>query len=678
MFKSIKSKLISSFLVSISICIVIMAIIMSQLMGSAMKKDFILNTKSEMNKVEDIVNVFFEEMKNNGNMLAENEVIKRADDTITNYINTTEPSGETKSTPLLKGGIEAEMYNIYANFAKTHSNTADVYFGSSNGSYVQYAEGSVANNYDPRERPWYKEAMEKPGEIIVTDAYYWEGADAVNVSIVKSVEGNSGETIGVQAIDVALSGLTDMISKLKIGENGYVIIVEGTGNILSHPAKPELNFKNISETYLKDLGDKTEGSVEFTDDGEDYITNIKTSKENGWKYISVVPKIELLKKTKVINLSIMLLGLCIMIISVVVSILISKGISKPIQEIRDLMKRVEEGDFSVRSEIAGKDEVAQLSNSFNNMTENTRNLIETSMHISQDVADSADTLNEMSEQISLSAEEITHAISELASETYEQARHTDGIVESIEVITSDIEVVSSTIGEKTDSAKSLATSGIETVNSLEKITQKTIESSAQVSNAVNILNEKSVNIGDIISMIKHISDETSLLALNASIEAARAGESGRGFAVVASEIGKLADESKKSTNDIDSIIGEIQIEIEKAVIAMKNSNELIEENEKIVDESQRAFTTIVNIIDDIKEETLVLNTSLEKMGLEKENTADAINRITVSSEQAAATSQEITASSQEQTSSIYKMSESIRSLSDLSNQLKASISKFDI
>ena len=199
-----------------------------------------------------------------------------------------------------------------------------------------------------------------------------------------------------------------------------------------------------------------------------------------------------------------------------------------------------------------------------------------------------------------------------------------------------------------------------------------------MTNAVNILNEKSVNIGDIISMIKHVSDETSLLALNASIEAARAGESGRGFAVVASEIGKLADESKKSTNDIEDIIGEIQLEIGKAVIAMNNSNELIEENEKIVEESKVAFTTIVNIIDDIKEETLILNTSLERMDREKEHTAEAINQISISSQQAAATSQEITASSEEQTTSIYKMAESIKNLKDLSNELKGSISKFDI
>lgn len=678
MFKSIRSKLVTSFLISISISIVIMAIIMSQIMGRSMKQDFINSTKNEMNKVEEIVNVFFSEMKNNGQMLAENEVVKRADESITNYTNATDPSGEIPLTPIQNGGVESEMYYVYENFAKTHSNTADVFFGSVGGAYIQYANGNVKNNYDPRERPWYKEAIENDGEVIVTDAYYWEGADAVNVSVVTPVKNNSGDTIGVQAIDVSLNGLTDMISELKMGDNGYIIIVEPTGNILSHPAKPDLNFKNINDTYLSQLGDKDKGSVEFNDEGKDYITNIHTSDINGWKFISVVPKSELLQKTRVINSSILMLGLIIMIISVAVSIFISRGISAPIQNIRDLMKQVESGNFNVISNIKGKDEVADLSNSFNNMTQNIKGLIESSKYISVDITDSADVLTDMSEQISLSSEEITHAISELASETFEQAKNTDGIVESIEEITSDIELVSTIIDDKTESAKQLATDGIETVNSLEDVTKRTVDSSKQVSNAVNLLNEKSSNIGEIINMIKHVSDETSLLALNASIEAARAGESGRGFAVVATEIGKLAEESKKSTDNIENIIREIQEEIEKAVFAMDESSKLVEENESIVNDSQRAFKTIVEIIDDIKTETMSLNSSLEKMDYEKEQTADAINRISVSAQQTAATSEEITASSEEQTSSIYRMSESIKNLRDLSNELKSSISRFEI
>ena len=284
----------------------------------------------------------------------------------------------------------------------------------------------------------------------------------------------------------------------------------------------------------------------------------------------------------------------------------------------------------------------------------------------------------MSDQVSFSADEVTQAISDMALETYEQSRNTDGIVDAIEQITDEIEMVSKTIEEKTNQAKLLAAKGIDTVNSLEDITKETIKSSEQVSSAVNILNEKSTNIGNIISMIKHISDETSLLALNASIEAARAGESGRGFAVVASEIGKLADESKHSTDDIEKIIGEIQVEIEKSVLAMSKSSQLVGENERIVGESQSSFTTIVDIIDEIKLETIELNESLIKMNHEKEQTAEAINRMGSSSEHAAATSEEITASSEEQTASIHRMTESIRTLKDLSSELKSSISKFNI
>lgn len=678
MFKSIKSKLITSFLISISICIIAMSLIISQVVGNTIENDFLTSTENEMNKIEEIVNVFFSEMKYNANMLSESDAVKRADDSITSYVNANDPSGETVLTQEANGGVEAEIYNTYGNFVEAHPNVGDVCFGITGGSYVQYAEGAVKNEYDPRARDWYKIAMENPDEVTLTDAYYWAAADDVNVGIVKTIKDVNEQIVGAQSIEVPLSGLTNMISDLKVGENGYVILIEGTGNILSHPAQPELNFENISDTYLNNLADKAEGSVEFNEGGEDYITNIHTSEDNRWKYISVVPKSELVQKTRVVNLFILGLGLIILIISVVVSILISNGISRPIQSIRDLMAQVEVGKFNVKSDIKGKDEVAQLSNSFNNMTENIKSLIQSSQNISVDITDSTDILNDMSDQVSYSAEEITQAISALASDTYEQARQTDGIVESIEQITSEIEVVSNTIGEKTDAAKDLATTGIETVSHLEDVTNKTVESSLQVSNAVDILNEKSANIEDIINMIKHISEETSLLALNASIEAARAGEFGQGFAVVASEIGKLAEESKKSTADIESIILEIQEEIEKAVVAMAESNGLIEENERIVDHSQAAFTNIVNRIDEIKEETLVLNSSLEKMDYEKDQTAEAIYRISTSSEQAAATSEEITASSEEQTASIYKMTEAIKNLRDLSNKLKNSITKFNI
>lgn len=679
MFRSIKSKLITSFVMSISVFIVIMILIISQIVGNTMHKEFVTSTNNEMAKVEEIVNTYFNEMFNSINMLSENSTIKQLNySEITSYINAKDPSGKTVSTPVENSEVEAAMYDIYQNFMNTHTNVSDVYFGSIDGRYMQAASGSVENGYDPRERPWFKVAMDSPGKPIQTEAYYWAGADEVNVSIVRTVANPASEIIGVQSMDISLNELTDMISKIKIGQSGYLILVEDSGNILTHPKDKNLNFKNISETNIKSLGEIKEGTSEIVDNGEDYLVNVHTSPVNGWKYISVVPKSELLKSVNVINYTIMGLGAIILIISIAVSVILSHSISKPIKNLRDLMNEVEGGNFNITANVKGKDEVAQLSQSFNNMTTNVGMLIQSSKDVSNEIIETTDSLAEMSDIVSISSEEITNAISDLANENFEQSKQTEGIIEALEELTKEVEHTSANIDTKGQAAEELTSKGINTIELLDEVSSETVESSNQVAHAVNILNEKSSHIGDIIEMIRHISDETALLALNASIEAARAGEAGRGFSVVATEIGKLAEESMKSTLEIENIIEEIQLEIEKSSSAMEKSNTLIDENIKIVEDTKMVFRDIVNTIEDIKQETENLNRVIVSMGTEKDHIADAMQSITVASQHSAATSEEITASSEEQTTSIQNIDSSIQTLRGLSNNLEKSISKFNI
>ncbi len=678
MFKTIRSKLVFSFLTSILISILTLSLIMSSVIGKTIKEEFIASTNNEIIKVEQLVNTYFSEMFNNARMLASNSTVKKADSTITSYKDKTHSSGEIKSTPLANGGIEADIYKEFENFALSHPNIDDIFIGTLNGSYLQYAEGSIASNYDPTQRPWYLASMDNPGEVIQTGAYYWAGADASRVGITSTISNNSNQVIGSLAMEVALDDLTDMVANLKVGKDGYIILVEDSGTILSHPKHPDLNFTPISESHIKELGDHKDGSFDIKDDGIDYITNIHISEENGWKYIAVVPKSELSKQTNLINIAILLLGVFVILISLIVSFIISSRLSKPIQRVRDLMKQVENGNFTVQSDIKGKDEIAQLSSSFNNMTQNIRKLIQNSKHISIDVTNSSDELAQLSNQVSIIADEVSHAIVDLSSEAYKQSQQTDGIVEAIDSFTNEIESVSKTMDGNSSKASDLASYGITIVDTLEETTTENVKYANQVSDAISVLDEKSRHIEGIINIIKHISEDTALLALNASIEAARAGEAGKGFGVVASEIRTLADNSKISTRQIEAIISEIQAEIHTSVSAMEKSNQSIEENTQIVTTTKAAFTDIVKIITSIREEVQMLNELVIKMTVEKEQISEKVARIADASQIVAATSEEITASSEEQTSFIHTITSDIHHLKDLSSSLEDSISKFYI
>ncbi|KNF07029.1 methyl-accepting chemotaxis protein McpC [Gottschalkia purinilytica] len=678
MFKTIRGKFITSFLVSICICIIIISIIMKITMGNVIKKDFISSTKNEIDKVDKLINTYFKEMYNNCNMLANNSIVKRADSTITKYLEKTGENGKIKVTPIANGGIEAEIHSVYTNFAKSHPNVSDAYLGTIDGGYVQYEDGHVGNNYDPRERPWYKKAMENPGKVAMTDSYYWGGSNRASVSVVSTISNDSNEIIGVQSIDIGLNDLTDIVSKIKIGKNGYILLVEDTGTILSNPKNPNTNFKNISELKIKEMEEIKNGYFEFKDKDEEYVSNVYTSKETGWKFIAIIPKSELLQKNQVVNNLIITLGAVILIISLIISIKMSNGISKPIGDMRSLMSKVEKGDFTVEAKVIGKDEIAQLFESFNKMMGNVKNLIRTSKDISENVTKSTNHISDMSKQVSATADEVVAAISQLSAETYGQTEQSGDIVEAIEGFTEEIEKVTITMDEKSDLAKGLSAEGIEIVNVLDKTTAETSNASNQVSLAIAVLDEKSSHIEDVVNMINRVTDQTSLLALNASIEAARAGEAGKGFGVVASEIAKLAEESKKSTNQIESIVGEIQSEIVESVKAIKKSNELVDNNVKTVGETKVIFNNIAKTINDIKNEVDRINRVVEEMTQKKNEVSQTITNLLLKSEETAASSEEVTAASEEQTSSIHNMTAYIEDLRELADTLRKSISQFNI
>ncbi|KNF07030.1 cache domain [Gottschalkia purinilytica] len=305
-----KNELIFPVIFVLTISVIITAIL-SSAASYIIKRDFANYTRREIIQVDNMVNTYFSVLMENCKQLATNADVKKADENIRSYVNQKTKEGKIKFSPLMDDSVESRIFNVYKNFATSHTNIADVYMATKYGGYIQYRDGNIYDNYDPRQRPWYKIALETPGKVTLTNAYYWEGADAANISIVSTITNNSNEIIGVQAIDISLKELTDMIKNIKISDTGYIILAQDDGVILSNPKNAELNFEHISKLNINKLNTSKDSYFEFKENNKKYIANIYTSKKTGWKFIGVMERSELYEKMYYITLIIFIVTVAI-------------------------------------------------------------------------------------------------------------------------------------------------------------------------------------------------------------------------------------------------------------------------------------------------------------------------------------------------------------------------------
>lgn len=224
-------------------------------------------------------------MKKNLKMLADNPVSRRTEGRITSYINASAAGadGLVPMKPLETGGYETEQYLAYEQIAKSHPEVSVVSLGTSDGGYLQYPAIPRKTGYDSRTRDWYKDTSKQPDKVVVTDPFL-TSKGVPTIGIFTTIRNMDNSTKGVLGFNIDLPIITEMIRNFKIGETGYVILLDSKDTIIAHPKKAELNFKNIKEMKVdafNDINKLVGTSEEVTIDGVPHFVNVMVSSTTG-------------------------------------------------------------------------------------------------------------------------------------------------------------------------------------------------------------------------------------------------------------------------------------------------------------------------------------------------------------------------------------------------------------
>lgn len=547
----------------------------------------------------------------------------------------------------------------YLQQARNAGGFDDIFFGTPKGEMFRSHPERNRADYDPRTRPWYKDAS-AAGKQLITTAYQDAITNALLVTIAEPVRHN-GQFAGVVGSDVLIDQLVNDVLAIDAGENAFAMLIDTQdGTFLAHPDKKLLlkPVNSVSKTFNMNMIEKASGEsrlVELELNGRDSLFYFSKVPNTPWIFA-----IQMDRDTEFAAEDELLTGLLIsaVIVTIIVVLIVSWLVSFLFQDLGRVSRALAEiasgdGDLTQRLEPRSDDEVGLLATNFNVFVGNMHTMILKLSHVSQSLSEqskmTAQHAEERSARIRMQQDEINMvatAINEMAAATHEIAHNSENTARHSEESVTACRDGSNQVSQAQNSLNSLA------------------DEVRLATNVVTELEEHGNQISTILSTIQNIAEQTNLLALNAAIEAARAGEQGRGFAVVADEVRILSQRTHASTEEIQTMIETLQSTTKKAVGIMNDSRMLADTS---VDDSHAAAASLTQIQHAV------------------ESISDMATQIASAAEEQASVTSEITRNtegirdvSNELAEEAHDAAAQAAALSDLSGELEQEIRRFKL
>lgn len=563
---------------------------------------------------------------------------------------------------------KAPMYKeVFSDLQKDQEYDGDnilaAWVGDIDANVLTQSDGYTSDDtFEITERAWYTAASEQT--TMFTNAYTDASTGKLILSAAAPIYDKSGKNVtGVAGLDIALDHINELFADYKVGNTGFVILLNEDGTIIYHP-NSDNQMKNLSDISVSDqvidaLNNKEDTSLKYKASGQTkygYITNISDTNFYVLSCLSSKEYYSSLVKCIIIMILLAVIG----IIAIIYAIQKVAGkITKPILSLNGVAQELAAGNLDVDLNVDSDNEIGELADSINLTVVRLKEYInyieeityvlnrlasgklkfnlkydytgefapvkDGMLNISESLQNIVENIMNSSAQVSAGADDLANAAQSIADGASTQSASVEELVATTTSVTDQVK-------ENTQDAKVAA----EETDKVAEMMESSKQQMNQMMEAMDKITETSNKVVGIIKTIEEIADQTNLLALNASIEAARAGEAGKGFAVVASEIGSLADESSKAANTTKDLIGVSIDEIERGNSIATG----------VVESLQQVVEAIKNVNDKIgksAENYVLQQQNMEQIEIGIEEISKGVEDNSAAAQQSSATSEELAA-----------------------------------
>ncbi len=473
----------------------------------------------------------------------------------------------------------------------------------------------------------------------------------------------SGKPNGYFVADIDISTVRESIAQIKLFDNSSIFVEDENGNIICG------QNENLNES--EGINTKDAKGVIYTSG--------KT--QNGWVVTAEVAEEEIIGSIKDINIITWVLVVVIVALASIAGVIISRGFTSTILELKAKMREAENGDLTVEVTNKSRDEMGLLAVSFNNMLGQIKRLTITMKEAIGTTLENGDLLGDRTGESVIAFEQLATSIYNITEGSTEQIKDVTTSVVAMDKLADSIQKVrteTKNVFEKTQNARGLVRGATKNIELLNTTMTSSIEITNEINSSIIELSKLNKKIESIMKLVDVISEETHLLALNASIEAARAGDVGRGFGVIAKEVRKLAEQCKDSTENVKITLDNITSQTNNTVALVERSNLIFKEQKNAADDTSKGFQGIIQALKDIDDELEIVNGQTEEMQMLKDDMQTISRRIMHITEENASATESVNVLSENQKEVMSELGEMANELNRIMRCLDESVNKFNV